>query len=361
MRGKYFVLYNYVLPSLSFNCRESVTYTTHGDFSFLENIETLVDRWDGPISLAVYAPGSDFELSLRSIKYLRNCRHSKIKKFVTFHVFFDWEHFPVKESKPPIINRYNDEINCNQKPPYSIKESSSYRFSKNLTYPINTARNIARQTSQTHFVLASDIELYPPINFSAKFLNMIANKSHINQINVKKPHVFVTPVFELAKHSKIPNNKTQLQTLLKEKLAQLFHHDICSICHRIPKLNEWIESKEEIDDEAYDVFAVGERTKKYSHWEPFYVGTRNDPPFDERLTWEGQSNKIPQAYSMCLLDYQYLVLNNAFLVHRPGIKKSKDQLTKFSKLVAKTNYLLRNVIHHELMSLYGKKKGCRLY
>ena len=28
-------------------------------------------------------------------------------------------------------------------------------------YPVNVGRNIARETATTHFILASDIELYP--------------------------------------------------------------------------------------------------------------------------------------------------------------------------------------------------------
>ena len=40
--------------------------------------------------------------------------------------------------------------------------SSLFFFpANNLTYPINVGRNIARESALTHFVFASDIELYP--------------------------------------------------------------------------------------------------------------------------------------------------------------------------------------------------------
>lgn len=42
-------------------------------------------------------------------------------------------------------------------------------------------------------------------------------------------------------------------------------------------------------------FHVGKRMGEQKHWEPFYIGTHADPPFDERFTYEGRSNKMPQA------------------------------------------------------------------
>jgi len=31
------------------------------------------------------------------------------------------------------------------------------------------------------------------------------------------------------------------------------------------------------------------------HWEPIYIGTHADPHYDERLSWEGKSDKMPQV------------------------------------------------------------------
>lgn len=60
---------------------------------------------------------------------------------------------------------------------------------------------------------------------------------------------------------------------------------------------------------------------------------------------------------MCVLDYEFMILNNAFLVHRPGIKTlTKD--VKRAQLAGKTNQLIRRIIFPELKVLYGTKKGC---
>lgn len=43
-RGDYWVLYNYVAARRWFRCDESITYTTHADFTFLDNLEPLMER-----------------------------------------------------------------------------------------------------------------------------------------------------------------------------------------------------------------------------------------------------------------------------------------------------------------------------
>ena len=44
MRGNYWVLYNYIRAGKQFDCNQTITYTTHGDFTFLDNLEPLLDR-----------------------------------------------------------------------------------------------------------------------------------------------------------------------------------------------------------------------------------------------------------------------------------------------------------------------------
>ena len=65
-----------------------------------------------------------------------------------------------------------------------------------------------------------------------------------------------------------------------------------------------------------NVLHVGKRIKPFQHWEPIYIGTNQEPLYDERLTWEGRSDKMAQGYKLCLLNYQFHILDNAFLIHR---------------------------------------------
>jgi len=144
---------------------------------------------------------------------------------------------------------------------------------------------------------------------------------------------------------------------LKAGLAIPFHRLICPDCHAIPRANEWMSVPvTEMAEDSLDVFHVAKRRGK---WEPFYIGTQDDPLFDERLSWEGRRDKMTQAYSMCLLDYDFAVLDNAFLVHRPGIKVSRRDKLRDS-LGRKQNILIDSTIRRELQDHYGRNKKCTI-
>lgn len=66
-----------------------------------------------------------------------------------------------------------------------------------------------------------------------------------------------------------------------------------------------------------------------------------------------------QGYALCVLDYDFLILDNAYLVHKPGIKVYKKD-PKRSLLAGKTNQLINKVIIPELKILYGVRKGCAI-
>jgi hypothetical protein len=93
-RGSYWILNHYVPAEKAYHCNESITYTTHGDITFLDNIVPLTRRWDGPLSVAVYTPGSDYEAAIRSMAYLRQCTGPDIRQRVSFHLVLDERHFP---------------------------------------------------------------------------------------------------------------------------------------------------------------------------------------------------------------------------------------------------------------------------
>lgn len=43
------------------------------------------------------------------------------------------------------------------------------------------------------------------------------------------------------------------------------------------------------------IFHIGKRMGYFVHWEPIYIGTHADPHYDERLSWEGKSDKMTQV------------------------------------------------------------------
>ncbi|CAG7831361.1 unnamed protein product, partial [Allacma fusca] len=78
-----------------------------------------------------------------------------------------------------------------------------------------------------------------------------------------------------------------------------------------------------------------------------------------RFTWEGRYNKRIQVYTMCVLRYEFHVLNHAFVVHRPGIKRARKKFTD-SALVNNTINKMLHAYVPEITALYGYRSLCRV-
>lgn len=85
--------------------------------------------------------------------------------------------------------------------------------------------------------------------------------------------------------------ETQLEKLTSG-MALPFHQRVCNYCHTLPKSVEWRTVN---ITEGLHVFHIAKRHKPHQRWEPIYVGTQDDPLYDERLTWEGKSDKMTQV------------------------------------------------------------------
>ncbi len=244
----YVLLKNYIPAEAVFWGNESVTYTTHSDPTFLDNLVPLVKRWRGPVSLAIYCPGTDYDLALKAAAFYRHCVQDDdasilIRKYVTFHFFFEAKHNPeLLFTGDDVWQRLSPD--CNQRPPVEEDNYLTFRRTHNLTYPVNVARNLARTSAMTHFVLPSDIELYPNPGLIPAFLNML--NSSITKDNTTatllarpNPKVFVTSIFEIEEGQEVPDTKAALLDLLAQKIAIPFHKRMCSQCHRIPDARNW--------------------------------------------------------------------------------------------------------------------------
>lgn len=120
----------------------------------------------------------------------------------------------------------------------------------------------------------------------------------------------------------------------------------------VPQYSEWIATD---DRGEMKVFATSKRADSFKGWEPIYVGTNSEPFYDERLNWEGRKDKMTQAYKMCLLDYDFNILSNAFIVHKPGIKDKKEARKENSD----NERIIENEILPEMKNLYGERLGCK--
>lgn len=66
---------------------------------------------------------------------------------------------------------------------------------------------------------------------------------------------------------------------------------------------------------------------------------------------------VSQGYALCVLDYEFQILDNAFLVHRPGIKKFRPDRAR-AIISSKTQSIIKHFSYPELKVFYGTRKGC---
>lgn len=169
-----------------------------------------------------------------------------------------------------------------------------------------------------------------------------------------KKMVYVLPHFEVSGELEIPASKRELRELMRKGQVIWFHEKICSVCHKIPHGKEWL-----IQPDRDDI-TIFKSVKRRGPWEPFFVLTRNEPQFDERFTWEGRSDKMPQGFSLCLLDYDYAILNDAFIVHKPGIKQIGTNDKSIYLAMSATNKFKEYVVKPEMRKVFGNIAHCYL-
>ncbi|XP_042240824.1 beta-1,4-glucuronyltransferase 1-like isoform X2 [Homarus americanus] len=350
----YSVVYDWVPAARTFTVNESVTYTTHTTPEMISHVGELATRWAGPLSVALFVPHSDFCLAAARVARLRVCGPPAVKELVSWHLFWprdvppaaDW-HLKLKE----------DTFDCSEDKTALVR---GYRTAEGLPYPVNVARNVARSAAPTVFVLPSDVELYPSEGLVEQFLGLIQriNSGKETRVSNLSPRVFVVPVFEVA--SVVPTSKEELVQQYQQNDAVYFHRHVCAHCQRFPALSDWIRQLG--TPGTLKAFSVVKRQFPYHRWEPIYICTKDEPLYDERLSWEGLQDKMTQMHELCLRGYNLVILDRAFLVHAPGIKrrnknKAKDDAWR-DPFVAK-NSKIYDQIMEEMQNKFGPSDKCR--
>lgn len=188
----------------------------------------------------------------------------------------------------------NDNNNINQGRNFSTKDM----------YPINVCRNAARTASLTKYILVSDVQLMPSQNLANGFVQMIGSHQMRKSIN----RVYVVPVFEIELNEIIPRTKDVLKEMVRNEKAVYFHRLICIHCQKFPGLENWFESDPLNVKVSFFVYfeyfylviwlqplGTVKREVPFNRWEPIYIGTKNEPFYNEVLSWEGLQDKMPQV------------------------------------------------------------------
>ncbi|XP_026724825.1 uncharacterized protein LOC113491848 [Trichoplusia ni] len=392
-RSHYGVIYNAIrgVAYLNISKIDAVSYVTQSTPEFLYHIVEIAKFWDGPISLAIFVPNYDLDISMQILDHLCHCYPMMAK--VSVHLFFPNRAVPKIRTigerklaaitvKPVTISpnvtveqllrqRLENYRKLNNKtraeyiqrvrqnkvermmmklpdkrydvPNLRFEDCSgleaddiiTHRKSTLMVYPINVGRNVARNASLTNYFLVSDIEMVPSYNLAPKFLKMIrklmGNEKRDSGCVFAKT-VFVVPLFEVERGEKIPHDKATLIQMIATNRAMYFHQKVCSHCQRFPGLQTWLMREPK---EALEPMLIAKREYPYHRWEPLYFGTNKEPWYSEVLSWEGRQDKMTQMLEMCLQQYRMVILDGGFLCHaaapRPKHHRKRAEVTNTQK------------------------------
>ncbi|CAH1105526.1 unnamed protein product [Psylliodes chrysocephalus] len=343
-QSEYRIVYNVLLAKQAEGVPE-VTYATHVSADFMYYLPELVRFWDGFISVTAFVPDLDVALVLEQLNQYCHCLPGMSR--VSIHFAY---HKKLTPSRKDVY--FTRPASC------EVADSSklaTYRHADDsIVYPINVCRNAARTASLTERVMVSDIQLMPSEGLARKFLDMIDSY----KLTDCQKRAYVLPIFEVESSEEVPRTKQQLVDLVKEKKAVYFHKLVCTHCQKFPGIESWMRTHR--SEDIVKPFITARREVPYHRWEPIYIGSKEEPFYNEKLSWEGLQDKMLQMLEMCLLDYQFVILDGAFLVHWPGMKKKKDKEDEeWRAPFVKENAREYQKILKNLMKKYKPKPQCK--
>ncbi|XP_072025793.1 beta-1,4-glucuronyltransferase 1-like [Amphiura filiformis] len=316
-------IYPYYMKSATMDTRDvhkeykDVTLVTQCSLHHLAHIVDLVDRWRGPLSVAIFGLASEVDTISTVMLTLREC-YPGIKQNVSFHLVH-----PITE----IVDGNSDakETTLTKLPCESIlpdlwerKLLTQNYAQEGIPYPNNLLRNVARAGTSSKFLLVIDIDMLPSANMRTGFLHL-AHSSIILQEETEysRKTSFVVPAYELRDGIPMPADKADLLESVRQENARQFYKKACSYCQNHTDYQKWenIQGSPGMLNIAYSV-------EWQPLWEPFYISHRDVPLYDERFKQYG-FNRISQVCEMHVAGYNFVVLDTGFIVHK-GFKEKPE-------------------------------------
>lgn len=216
-----------------------ITLVTHCSVDRLHHMIDIIDTWDGPMSVSIYAPGDDAAFAEDAIDGLRLC-WPKLRRTTTFHLLYpndiamsanmtrvgSFAYYSCKDITRKIFQRSGE----------MAAESKERGYSSDISrYPHNILRNLAMNGVLTEFALSIDIDLVPNESLRRDFLAFVKNTStHRNRIYGDSPEspsktVYILPAFEVKESdgSRLITKKDILR-LVETSEARILLEVICT-------------------------------------------------------------------------------------------------------------------------------------
>ena len=310
-RGDYRVIYEFQKSDTYDQVQEEdVTVITQCSVNNLFYLIDMAGRWQGQISVAVFAPKNDAITGLYAINAIRRCFPS-VRELVTFHLVWPDNKPPVYENNPPKDLTSPDCAIVFK----ALKSIPGQNYAQtSIPYPHNTLRNAARETLNTKLIFLLDVDTVPSKNARKQFLEFVHKRDVFgDDSDISKNTVFVTPAWEVLEDVDPPEEKQDLLNLIEAERIRPFHNETCWHCHKTTRYNDWVEVAIESQ------LSIAYEVDWEQSWEPYYFSLNSVPLHDERFKQYGY-DRISQICELYMAGYRFFVLNNVFTVHQ-GYKR----------------------------------------
>jgi len=273
-----------------------LTLATHTTINNLHHLESLLTRWQNPLSVAIFAHGQDVRFAT-ALVYALSFFCPQVQALVDFHlVCLSGEYASFPEHDREHLSGLDDCVSV-----FSRLESHRDRHRNyaihggNVSYPNNLLRNVARSGTESSYVLVIDVDMAPSADLHPQFLAMMARRRPPQPAAAAvaaAAEVFVLPAFEIRHVRKLPATKAELVQLYQVGEVRPFYEELCPRCQAPTNYSQWVNAharnvQEGTLDVAYTLSWV-------DPWEPFYIGPSGVPLYDEAFKQYG-FNRISQV------------------------------------------------------------------
>ncbi|KAJ7307458.1 hypothetical protein JRQ81_009478 [Phrynocephalus forsythii] len=266
---------------------QDVVLATHTSLGNLHHAQQLGERWQGPVSLALFAPGAaDAHLAVGIVEALATLCPP----------FRQWFRLHLPGLRPAGTARGR------------APELCQGRCQRLL--PQQPAAQCRPEAVGRHWALVVDMDMVPSQGLREAFLALPRARQE------GTPGVYVVPAFEIRHARRIPGTKAELLQLYQVGEIRPFYEELCRRCQAPTNYSHWLNLP------AGGPLRVAYQVEWRDPWEPFYIGASSVPPYDERFKQYG-FNRISQACELHVAGYRFSVLSNAFLVHK-GFKVASE-------------------------------------
>uniref|UniRef100_A0A0N4Z7M7 N-acetyllactosaminide beta-1,3-N-acetylglucosaminyltransferase n=1 Tax=Parastrongyloides trichosuri TaxID=131310 RepID=A0A0N4Z7M7_PARTI len=319
---KEYTIFPSIIKGQNYKSSETIVLILHISIDQnLEKIRNHLINWEGFISLSVYINPEKHNFKLIS------CAYCKLKNIINGFKNIDI-HFIIRNTELQNnfyindfyllqMNKYCDKTYINIDTTvcinntYNIKEKAISMSN----YPINILRNIARKFSYGKYIVIADMDHMFSKSFHNKMLDVGRKYLNNNSNNVLVYRIFEVKDENLANG---PKNKKDLQQMIKDKSAFIFHHFYAG-AHSISKLDEWFNVTE--SEDGYTSIQHEEPYTRFN-WEPQFMSLATIPYHDERFTYPNRDNTCLR-WQLCKEGYKFLVVNDVFMFHL-GLKDKNE-------------------------------------